>query len=317
MVWQRLRLGLLTGAILATAGITVRAGDGCAPAPGEAPSAPATRKVCVKEWVPESYQTTRTVCKIEQRQETYTAYRTETVPETRTRTCTVNRLVQETVTKTRNVCVCVPVVEERTVMQTHVSYKPVTKMVSKWEDHGHYECREVECGPSLHDRLKKCFHHRNGCCDSCEPCCVRTKTVKVWVPCKVCVQVPVTCCQRVCEQRPVVCKVTTYKTETRTESYPCTITKCIPETKTETYTVNVCRQVPYQATRTICVSVPHTETVTCTRMVCRTVEKEVPCETACAAPCCCETCSARKCHSFSLRSLFHHRNGDCDSGCCH
>ena len=48
MVWQRLRLGLLTGAILATAGITVRAGDCCAPAPC------ATQKVCVKEWVPET-----------------------------------------------------------------------------------------------------------------------------------------------------------------------------------------------------------------------------------------------------------------------
>src|SRR5262249_51342816 len=147
MVWQRLRLALLTGAILATAGITVRAGDCCAPAP----CAPATKKGCVKEWGPESYQTTRTVCKIEQRQETYTAYRTETVPETRTRTVTVNKLVQETVTKTRQVCVTVPVVEERTVMQTHVSYKPVTKMVSKWEDHGHYECKEVECGPTLRE----------------------------------------------------------------------------------------------------------------------------------------------------------------------
>ena len=68
--------------------------------------------------------------------------------------------------------------------------------------------------------------------------------------------------------------------------------------------------MPYQATRTVCVSVPHTETVTCTRMVCRTVEKEVPCEAACF-----ETCCAKKGHSFSIRSLFHHRDCGCDNGC--
>ncbi len=307
MVWQRLRLALLTGAILATAGITVRAGDCCAPAP----CAPATKKVCCKEWVPETYQCQRTVYKTECREEEYTCYKCECVPETRTRT--VYKMVQETKTEMRTVCKCVPVTETRTVMQTHVTCKPVTKMVKKWEDHGHYECKEVPCGPSLRDRLRKCFH-RNNCCDSCEPCCVKTKTVKCWVPCKVCVETPVTCYERVCEQRPVTCQVTTYKTVSEQVPVKVTCCKCVPTT--ETYTCNVMRQVPVKAKRTVTVCVPHVENVTATRMVCRTVVKEVPCaETTCCKPCCAETCCTKKCHSFSIRSLFHHNSCGCESSC--
>jgi hypothetical protein len=305
MVWQRLRLALLTGAILATAGITVRAGDCCAPAPCAAPCA--TKKVCVKEWVPETYQCKRTVYKTVSAEEEYTAYKCETVPETRTRT--VCKTVQETQTVTRDVCKCVPVVEERTVMKTCVTYKPVTKTVQKWEDHGHYECKEVECGPSLSDRLRKCFRHNN-CCDSCEASCPRTKTVKCWVPCKVCVEKQVTCCERVCEQKPVTCKVTTYKTVMEKQTCQVTVCKSVPTT--ETYTCNVTKQVPVKAKRTVTKCVPVEETVTATRMVCRTVEKEVPCETtSCAQPCC--TSRSRSC---SLMSLFrHHNNCGCDSGC--
>src|SRR5262245_16855906 len=302
MVWQRLRLGLLTGAILATAGITVRAGDGCAPAPCPTPCAPATRKVCVKDWVPETYQCKRTVYKTVSAEEEYTAYKCESVPETRTRT--VYKTVQETRTEVREVCKRVPVVEERTVMQTHVTCKPVTKMVRKCEDHGHYECREVECGPTLSERLHKCFHRRHKCDDCCETCaapCPRTKTVKVWVPCKVWVEKPVTCYERVCEQRPVVCKVTTCKTVMEKQPVQVNVCKCVPTT--ETYTCMVTRQVPVKAKRTVTRCVPTEEIVTATRMVCRTVEKEVPCEAAH-----CETCCAKKGHSFSLRGLFHHRD---------
>jgi hypothetical protein len=304
MVWQRLRLALLTGAILATAGITVRAGDCCAPAP----CAPATQKICVKEWVPETYQAKRTVYQTVCREEEYTAYKCECVPETRTRT--VYKMVPETRTEMRTVCKCVPVVEEKTIMQSHWTCKPVTKIVKKWEDHGHYECKEVPCGPSLSERIHKCLHHKHDCC---EECCVRTKTVKCWVPCKVCVETPVTCYERVCEQRPVVCKVTTYKTTT--EQVPVQVTCCKCVATPETYTCNVMKQVPYKAKRTVTTCVPHEETYTATRMVCRTVEKEVPCvETACCKPSC-ETCCTKKCHSFSLKSLFHHKSCDCDTGC--
>jgi hypothetical protein len=304
MVWQRLRLALLTGAILATAGITVRAGDCCAPAPCATPCA--TKKVCVKEWVPETYQCKRTVYKTECHEEEYTAYKCETVAETKTRT--VNKIVQETKTEMRTVCKSVPVVEERTVMQNHVTCKPVVKTVKKWEDHGHYECKEVECGPSLSDRLRKCFRHKNDCCDTCEPC-PRTKTVKCWVPCKVCVEKQVTCYERVCEQRPVTCKVTVCKMVSEQVPTQVTVCKCVPTT--ETYTCNVVKQVPYKAKRTVSKCVPVEETVNATRMVCRTVEKEVPCETSCG-----ESSCGGRCRSFSLMSLFrHHNSGGCDSGC--
>jgi hypothetical protein len=291
MVCKRLGLVLLTGTVLAAAGAPARADD-CAP-PAPAPCAPATQKVTVREWVPETYQCNRTVYTTECRQEVYTAYRTECTAETRTRTCTVYRMVPETHTVMQNICVTVPVVEERTTWQTHVTCRPVTKIVKKCEDHGHYECREVPCGPTLHERLKKCFHHHD-CCE-CEPCCVRTKTVKVWVPCKVWVDVPVTSYERVCEQRPVVCKVTVCKTEIRQQPVQVTTCKCVPEARTETYTVMVPRQIAYKATRTVAVCVPRTEVVTATRMVCRLVEKEVPVTTCCSpcapaecAPCCCK-----------------------------
>lgn len=306
MLWQRLRLALCSGAVLAAAGLAhaqdkadralaVEQGQAqqAAPAPA-ADCAPQYRTVCVTEWVPEQYQCTRTVYKAECRQETYTAYRCECVPETRTRTCTVYKMVQETKMVARETCTCVPTYEERTVMQTFVTCKPVTKIVKKCEDHGHWECREVPCGPSLSDRIKKCFHRKKDCCE-CEPCCVKTKTEKVWVPCKVWVEVPVTCYERVCEQRPVTCKVCTYKLVKNVEQVPVTCCKCVPETKTETYTCMVTRKVPYQATRTVTVCVPVQETVTQTRMVCRVVQKQVPVETCCAPKCCCDSCCTPCC----------------------
>src|SRR5581483_9641460 len=195
-----------------------RAEDCCAPA---APCAPATRTVCCTEWVPEQYQCTRTVYKTECRTENYTAYKTECVPEARTRTYTVCKMVPEVRTEMRTVCVKVPVVEEKTIMQTHVTCKPVTKMVTKCVDRGHWECREVPCGPSFMDRVKnRC--KKKDCCDPCasccEPCPVRTKTVKCWVPCMVTETVPVCTMERVCESRPCVLKVHSCKIETRQEA---------------------------------------------------------------------------------------------------
>src|SRR6266545_2840653 len=197
MVWRAVRNVLAAGALIAAVAVcTVRAADepkekpkADAPKPADvvvpvAPAAPAAegcagdggsgcaadcgpqyRTVCVTEWKPEQYQTTRTAYRTETREEAYTAYRCEYTCETRTRTCTVNRMVPEVQNVVRTVCVPVPVCEERTVMQARVSYRPVTKMCRKCEDHGHWECHEVPCGPSLCDRLKKCLHHKNDCCD--------------------------------------------------------------------------------------------------------------------------------------------------------
>ena len=66
----------------------------------------------------------------------------------------------------------------RTSLMPCWTCKPCVHMVCKCEDHGHWECREVCCKPSLCERLRRCCHH--DCCDDC--CPPPTKTVRVWVP---------------------------------------------------------------------------------------------------------------------------------------
>lgn len=285
MFGKKIRVALLTGALAAACALPALAqeekkDDKTKEEPKEkieapkeeakpAHPAPALCKVLVNEWVSEAYPCTRTVYRTECRTETYTAHRTECVPQT----------------VVRNVCVSVPCVEQRTVMQPHYTCKPVTEVVRKCVDKGHYECREVPCEPSCFDRMRKWWKGRK-CDDCCEPCCepVRTKTVKVWVPCPVWEEHCVTKMVRSCEYRPVVVNVTV----------------CKKEMRQETCTVMVSRCVPYQATRTVQVCVPHTETVTATRMVCRTVEKLVP-AADCCAPSCCEPCCTPCCNSHSRK----------------
>jgi hypothetical protein len=199
--------------------------------------------------------------------------------------------VYETKTVMQTVCEKVSVCEPRTVMKKCVTYKQVTTCTRKCVDKGHYECREVECGPSLSDRLRKCFH-KNDCC---EPCCPKTKTVKVWVPCKVWVEVPHTCCKRCVECVPVTCNVMVCKTVQK--QVPCQVTTCNYVSTPETCTVQVMtmKQVPYQATRTVRVCKPVQESFTATRYVAHTVKKEVPVTTCCTP--CCET----KCGGLHLR----------------
>jgi hypothetical protein len=342
MVWQHIRFALLAGALASTLTVCVRADefqttddkkdtkltddkkDGkvapkveaipAAPKEAAAPAASCcgttTRKIMVEEWVPETYTAMRTVYRTESRQENYTAYKEECVPETRTRTYTVNHMVPEVKEVIKTHCVKVPVVEERTCMETRTHYETVTKYVSKCVDHGHYECREVPCGPSFSERLHKLCRKSSCCDDPCaESCCPATKTVKVWVSCKVTEQVPVCCRQKVCEQVPVKKCVTTYRTETRQEVCHVTCYKCVPECKTETYTVQVKKCIPYTATRTVCVCVPHQEACTMTRCVKRCVEKEVAVTCGCESSCetsCCESSGG------GLRGLFHRSS----RGCC-
>jgi hypothetical protein len=299
MVWKSVRVALIVGVCTAAATLAARAGDCGAPAAGcGAPAAeccaPQFRTVCCTEWVPEPYQCTRTCYHTEYRQQTSTTWRCEYTPEQRTRTYTVCKMVPEVRTEWRTVCVSVPCVEQRTVMKAHWTCKPVVHMVTKWEDHGHYECHMVPCKPSCRDRLKKCFHHN----DCCEDCCQPMKEVRCWVPCKVCVQCPVTTYQRCCEYVPVTCNVTTCRTELRKEA--CQVTCCHPvtECRTETCTVMVPHQVAVPCTRTVAVCVPSQETVTLTRLVPHTVQKQVP-VTPCGneAPCCeAQTCGHHKRH---------------------
>jgi hypothetical protein len=156
-------------------------------------------------------------------------YRTETSQETYTatglstrrnsdRTYTVNRMVPECQTCYRTVCVNVPVCEERVCYQTRTCYKPVTKMVRKCVDQGHWECQLVE-QKSFCERLG---FHKKKCCDPCDPCCcepVKYKTVKKWVSCKVWVECPVTCREKVCETVPVVKKVHTCRKQLCQEAH--------------------------------------------------------------------------------------------------
>src|SRR5262249_41903610 len=152
-------------------------------------------------------ETTRTCYKTEQCQEKYTAYKYETVQEKR------KRCVYKTVSEVKEVekCVCrmVPCTEERTVYDKVWTCKPCTYTVRKCVDQGHWECREVPCGPSCFERLcgafkRGCGHGcgsgcggcgngcgngcGSGCGDCCNTCCEpcpRTKTVRVWCPNKV------------------------------------------------------------------------------------------------------------------------------------
>jgi hypothetical protein len=280
-----MRVAVLAGSILATVVTTARAGDGCGTPACSSECAPRTKKVCVREWVNESYQATRTVYKKECKTETYTAYKCENVQEQRTRTCTVYKHVTVPEERIRKVCVSVPAVEERTVCEKHWVCRPETQVVRKCVDKGHYECREVACGPTLLDRLHKLCSSKkcgcdSGCNDGCDNACepVRTKTVKVWVACPTWEEHTCTVNKRVCETIQKKVQVNVCKHEWKEEKCIVNVCKCIPETKTETYTVCVQKKIPYQATRTVSVCVPVCETYTACRKVSHLVEKEVACE---------------------------------------
>jgi hypothetical protein len=328
MLFTRVRIALLVCSFVAVAVLTARADDKTddkkpepIPAPKAPPAAaaPAYKTVCVTEWVPETYTGTRTVYKKECVPEKYTAYRTECTAECKTRTCTFNRVVSEWVEEARTVCVCTPVQEERTVMKKVVTCVPVTTMVCKTVDNGHWECKEVACGPTLTERLhgllgKLKRHHDCGCesacgdsCGGCETACApRTKTVKVWVSCKTTVQVPCTRMERKVECVPEKCMVTVNKMVPTTKMVKVCKTRCVPETKTETYTVMVPHKVAYEATRMVTKCVPVTEKYTCCKMVARQVEKQVACDTGCG-----ESCCEEHHRGGFLQGLLHKRS------CCH
>jgi len=293
MIRQQLRVALLAGGILAAISCTVRAEE----ISKADPCAPTYRTVTVNEWVPENYQATRTVYKTEQRQETYTAYKCETVPETRTRTVTCYTRVPEMQTCIKKVCVKVPCWEDKVVCEKHWVTVPEVKTVRKCVDRGHYECREVPCGPSFGERLSGLLasFKKKDCCDPCatsccETPCPRTKTVKVWCANKVWEESCVTVCKKVCETTQCTKKVCVMKTEWKEEAHQVCHYVCKPECKTETYTVCVKHQVPYQATRCVSHCVPVCETYTACRMVCHKVEKQVACAPAPTACGCGDTC---------------------------
>jgi len=314
MIWQRTRFAILACSILAAATLMARGQDAtkddkkedpkketlegpkedkskvpAAPVlhPAPAPAAdcggcgPSFRTVYVTEYRRESYEATRTVYRTEQRQEAYTAYREECVPEVRTRTCTVYHRVPEcrdvVVTKCVNVTSC----EDRVVYEKVTRCVPCTTVHHKCVDKGHYECCEYDAGPSFLDRMRG----KDCCCEYCP----RMKTKKVWVPCMVVEECPVTTYKRVTECVPHTVKVTVCKNVPVQEVVKVTTWKCVPECKTENYTVMVKRCVPYTATRCVSHCVPVCEKYLATRCVPVCVAKQVPvCETSCCEeePCC-------------------------------
>jgi hypothetical protein len=309
MIWQRVRFALLAAMLVAAAALPVRAEDDKKPATGEAlktaPTPAPAQQFCtvyVKELVAEPYTCTKTVYKTESKEEKYTAYKCVQVPVEKTRTVTVYKTVAETKPVTRKVVTCVPTVEERTTMQSHWVTHKVTVMEKKCVDKGHYECKEVPAGPSIGERIhhltaKKSCGCEDACAPACDPC-PRMKTVKCWVPCPTTIEVPKCKTERVCETKPVTCKVTVYKRVEKEETCNVTVNKCVAEQKTEKYTVCETKQVPYEATRIVTKCVPVQETVTGTRMVCKTVAKQVPVAPATCDPCAPTTCCKPKWFHF-------------------
>jgi len=273
----------------------------------------------VTECVPETYTAKRIVYTPQTRVEHYTAYRCESVPVVREHTVTVYNRVPVTEVQVRRVCVNVPAVEERTVMRPCWTTQTVTEMRCRWVDRGHYECREVYSHrAAMHNRLHKARRHghHGDCCEPCpEPCPPPTKTVKVWVPCKVQEQYPVTTCRRVCTMVPTVVRVNVCRQVWREERVNVCSWRCVPEQRVCRTTVMTTRTVPYQATRTVTVCVPTEQLVTCTRLVSRTVTRQVPvspCEESCVTVCCNGGKHGARGRHFRGRGHGHRNGGCCD-----
>jgi len=179
------------------------------------------------------------------------------VQECRERTVCCNRTVTEWQEQVRNVCVKVPVCEERTVMKACYRNVTETKMVTKCVDRGHWECREeYSHWKAFCNGLGSLCSHSTCCADPCNPCATtcctpcppsNCVTRKVWCPNMVQECCPVTCCKRVCEMVPTKVMVNSCRTEMRQEKCKVCVTRCIPETRVEKYTVCVNRSVPYEA----------------------------------------------------------------------
>jgi hypothetical protein len=292
MARHPIRLAVLLGVLTAVAVSPARAAEQAEQAPKA--TSPAMKTIKVTECVQEKYPVKRTCYKVECRQETVEGFRCETVCEQRERTCTVTKRIPVMKTETRKVCSYQTTCEDKVVMKTCYEYRQVTCNVKKCVSRGHWECKEVCKDPGF---LKKL----------CDPCaCPHTVSKKCWVSCPVYVDCPVTKCQKVCVQKPVVCKVKVCKPVYREEQVQVCSYRCVEEKVVQKYTVAVTKKVPCKTTRTVRVCVPHEETVWCTRTVARTVERQVPvCETTtCCTPC--RSCCRSRC------SLFHRQNSCCD-----
>jgi len=293
MARHSIRLAVLLGALTAVAVSPARAAAQAPKATG-----PTMKTIKVTECVEEKYPVKRTCYKVECRQETVDGFRCETVCEQRERVCTVVKRIPETKTVTRKVCHYETTCEDRVTMKNCYEYRQVTCNVKKCVSKGHWECKEVCKDPGFFEKL-------------CNPCaCGHTVSKKCWVSCPVYVDCPVTKCQKVCVQKPVVCKVKVCKPVYKEVQCQVCSYRCVEEKVVQKYTEAVTRKVPCKTTRTVRVCVPYEETVMCTRMVPRTVERQVAVSECCETTCCKPSRSC--CRSRCGGGLFHRQNSCCN-----
>jgi len=262
------RIALLIGALAAVAVSPARAQDA-------APCGPKTRTITITECVPETYQTKRIAYKVECRTEMVDGVKCVCVPEVRENVYTVIKKVPVTTMEVRKVCCNVTEYQDRVVTKSCTKYVQETKMCKKLVALGRWECREV-CRAGILDKLLK------GCCDPCDPCCNQPRTRKVWVPCPVYKECPVTVCKKICVQEPMTVKVAVCKQITKEVPVQVCRIQCVEEKKVDKCTVYVQKQVPCKVARTLRVCVPYEETVTCTRMVQRT--RDIVVQDGCCPP---------------------------------
>ena len=133
----------------------------------QAPQAPRTRKVIVKECVPETYQVKVTTWQSEMVDQTVRVPHKVMVEETRTRPVIDTEWVTEMRECRRTVVDCVPTEETRTVYRKVTTCQPVTTIKRTVVDNGHWECVEV---PTLCHQIKEHFNAKHPCrkggCDS-------------------------------------------------------------------------------------------------------------------------------------------------------
>ena len=289
----------------AAAQVPAQAAQAPAQAP-QAPQAPRTRRIIVKECVPETYEAKVISYQNEMVDQNVRVPRKVMVEETRQRPVVDTEWVTEMRDCRRTVVDCVPTEETRTVYRKVTTCQPVTTIKRTVVDNGQWECMEV---PTLCHQLKEAFRSKHGCrkCDSSiyqpmiDTCwdsgyapysgkgsysSVKGGSIKGGsVSMKGCdpVQAP-------CEwEKPVPTRtVKVWKPCPQVVETPCTkmvrVTECVPETVTVCVNKKVYRteidQKPVKVCKksmrmeSYCVQVCKTEWTTETRQVCRKVPVE-------------------------------------------
>src|ERR1051326_3634848 len=221
MVWQRICMTMLAGAMASMLALPLRGDDLKKDDPKEQVPAPKGADGCgdnyrtihTWEWVPETHMVKKTCYRHECRDVVCTVNKTQLVPEQRTKCVTCRHMVPECHEVCCTVRVCVPYTVEKCCIERRVTCKEVCTTHRRIVDRGHWECCEV---PTLGSRLGRLRRHHGDCCNPCgNDCCNNhcTRTVRHWVSCKVCEEVPCKHIVRCVECVPVKKCVTCYRHE--------------------------------------------------------------------------------------------------------